>query len=346
MSKRFDSVIASPMGSFVRSPMGVLDVGDIRAVHIIALSAETVDPDSIVPFWDEKILRLSSDDLSNLVSEGRPPWWPAPHPSFGSAWRGDVISGDANTVWYSAYNLSDWAGADIRLIGQLDERWTIDIYRLDGSLAVVNSWRWHQPQIGGGRAWHISPFGNSTTLWGLARVHREDRPQPWHQTSGAPGREMYLVELDPETMQIRRTSPDLLEGLSDAERLRQTYIGSGGGDSSVIWVARYITDTDTSTNRRYEILEYRPDDFSLVRVTVAPRAGSEVLPFGRKRQIHGIGGDSESIWLASFWSDPERAYRVSELPRDFTDENRTILQDEILPPQLTTGTRSLQFEIG
>ncbi len=332
-AKKFDSVLASPMGDFVRSPLGVRDA-DVsnRAVYTIAHGSSVVD--GRVFFGEEQLFRLSLDDLSTSIDEARPPWWPAPHPELGVKWWGDGISGDADTIWYSAFNLVDFYDftetPDAR-----DQRWTIDIFKLTGAFEVVNSWRWHQPQIGGGRAWHISPYGDLTSLWGLARVSQF--PQPFRVPE-----EMYLVELDPDTMAVRRTSPDLWAGLSELERSRQAYARSGGGNSSAIFLSRWIGDL--ANERRYQIMEYSSVDFSLVRVTDGPRTAAPI--FNEKRQIFGIGADSESIWLASRWQSPVDTWRVSELPRDFSNDNRTVLQDEIRPPAVDTGDDRLTIDIG
>ncbi len=341
MSKKFDSVLASRMGDFVRSPLGVKDTGvSNRAVHMIARSGEIRDTNFVA--WDETLFRLSLDDLSQAVIEARPPWWPAPHPIIGQVWQGDSISGDIDTVWYSAINLVDFLGSDLRNVGLLDERWTIDIYRLDRNLEVVNSWRWHQPFLGGGRAWHITPFGDSTALWGLVRVHTE--PQPWMYTHTDEPREMYLVELDPETMEIRRMSNDLYGSDGIDIRIRRPYATAGGGTSSAIWVSRRFTEDDApdASNSRTQIMEYSPADFSLVRVTDGPRSA---LPFPEKRQITGLGGDAQSIWIASIKNTLPRT-SLSELPRDFSNANRTILQDEIQAPVNTTFDFPGAMDIG
>ncbi len=318
-AKEFDSVLASPLGDFVRSPLGVRDAGgDVRAVYSIAIGEDfTVDAGFI--YRSEKIFRLSLDDLTEVVDEARPPWWPTPRPVGGQDWVGIVIAGDSSTIWYTAYNATAFIGAHpVRVEG--DERWTMNIYKLDSQLEVVDSWRWHQPSLGGGRAWNISPFGDSTALWGLARVHTD--PQPWKHGGVEPG-EMYLVELDPETMEIRRASGDLWGGTNADFRQRRVYSFGGGGNSSVIWVARRFNDP---VRQRFftQIMEYDPRDFSLVRVTDGPRSFAQ----GDERlEIDGIGGDSESIWLTQHRTAPPFHSILSELPRNFTHENRTIIQD-------------------
>lgn len=325
MSKRFDSVLASPLGDFVRSPLGVRETGvSNRAVYSIAVGHSF--PDTHFVFESEKLFRLPLDDLTRTIAEVRPPWWPAPHPVWGQEWRGDVISGDADTIWYSAYNIPDLAGSDTLFGNDLAERWTIDIYKLNSQLEAVGSWRWNQPALGGGRAWHIAPFGDSTALWGLARVHTQ--PQPWRHGGVDPG-QMYLVELDPQTMEIRRASSDLWGGTNADFRIRRRYAMAGGGNSSVIWVARRFNDPDRQRIMA-QIMEYDPRDFSLVRVTDGPRSAAQ----GTARlEIDGIGGDSESIWLAQHRPTGSFVGSVlSELPRDFTNDNRTILQDEVDAP--------------
>jgi len=326
-AREFDSIISSPLGAAVKSPLGARETGvSNRAVYSIAKGG------AIGVFDEEKLFRLSLDDLSTAIAEARPPWWPDPHPELGVAWWGDGISGDTDTIWYSAFNLQDFLDQTATPDPQ-DRRWTIDIFKLNGAFDIVNSWRWHQPQMGGGTAWHISPFGDSTALWGLARV--SEFPQPYSHPQ-----EMYLVELDPDTMEVRRTSPNLWEGLS--QPVAQDYARSGGGNSSAIVVSRWIGDF--ANERRYQILEYSPEDFSLVRVTDGPRTAVPI--FAEKRQILGIGVDSQSIWLQLRWQSPTSEHRVSELPRDFSDENRTILQDEIRPPEVDTGVNRITTDIG
>ncbi|KKL74797.1 hypothetical protein LCGC14_2061290 [marine sediment metagenome] len=327
------------MGGFVRSPLGARDAGvSNRAAYIIARGTNFDNNNPRLVSQDETLFRLSLDDLATPLFERRPPWWPAPHPIKGQEWHGDVISGDASTVWYSAVNSVDINDADSEFPRVMDQRWTIDIYKLDGQLGFVKSWRWHQPQLGGGTAWHIAPFGNSTALWGLASVHES----PEAAGVVAP-QESYLVELDPDTMQIRRTSPDLWEGLNTTERLQRRYVLSGGGDSSVIWLARsFVEDPLQPGLVRTQILEYSPADFSLVRITEGPRnTAPDILDQDLKRQIYSVGGDSQSIWILASWVDTVEETRISrrlasELPRDFSNENRTIVQDEVQPPLLTT----------
>lgn len=332
MSKAFGSVIASPMRAFVRSPLGVRETGGPeRAVYMIVGSVGSRDGHG--SWEDEKLFKVSVSDLSTPILEVRPPWWPATHPDLGRSWAGSGISGDSETVWYAAWNTVarvDWTATP----DPIDERWVIDIYKLNGNLEVVNSWRWHQPELGSGRVWRIAPFGDSTALWGLAFVHRY--PQPWRLDE----QEMYLVELDPETMEIRRSSSDLWGSFSDTVRLARPYVPSGGGNSSVIWASRAGTLVDG--RRRDQILEYSPDDFRLVRSTDGPRSG---LTGDTRRLIGSIGGNSQSIWLNLFWGAVLQN-AVSELPRDFSNENRVILQDEIAPPVLGTGSFERVIDIG
>lgn len=337
-ARAFDSIISSPLGAAVKSPLNVRDAGGSnRAVYTVVGGNSFSGTHFVLD--SEKILRLSLDDLTQTIAESRPPWWPAPDSRWGLQWAGDAISGDANTVWYSAFNMRDFHGDNIQQ-GQLDERWTIDIYKLNGQLEVVNSWRWHQPELGGGRAWHIAPFGDSTALWGLARVHAQ--PQPWRHGGADPG-EMYLVELDPQTMEIRRASADLWGGGNADFRIRRRYATAGGGNSSVIWVSRRFNDPD---RQRFmaQIMEYDPRDFSLVRVTDGPRSAAQ----GTARlEIDGIGGDSGSIWLAQH--RPTGTFIgsiLSELPRDFTNDNRTILQDELRAPVVEEGQFRFTHSIG
>lgn len=339
MSKQFDSVIASPMRGLVRSPLGVLDTGvSNRAVYIISRGFDFEshnNPRLLVQ--DETLFRLSLDDLATATLEKRPPWWPAPHPIKGQEWQGDIISGDANTVWYSAVNSVDLNDADSEFPRVLDQRWTIDIYKLDSNLEVVNSWRWPQPSLGGGRAWHIAPFGDSTALWGLASVHESPEgagliiPQ-----------EMYLVELDPETMAIRRVSPELLLDFPNTELTLRIFARGGGGTADAIWLAWRRASLDPDLPRsQSQIVEYDPTDFRRVRITDGPRS----VPFEGRRDIGGIGGDSQSIWLSLSTLGEPRSF-VSELPRDYTNENRTIIQDEIIPPRLTTFETAFSEDIG
>lgn len=326
MSKEFGSVIASPMKGFVRSPLGVRETGGVSVVYVDARNTQLSG--NVYYFWtfDEKILRVRRDDLSHLVSEARPPWWPDPNPIVGQTWVGDGISGDADTVWYSAFNYVDRYDVHDGRPDQTRYRWKINIYRLNSRLQTVDSWRWHQPRLGGGTAWRIVPFGNSDVLWGLASVTVS--PQ-----AGSPIEEMYLVELDPVTMAIRRSSRELWFGLDTAGRARRPYAPSGGGDSSVIWLARTF-NFDTAANRQSQIMEYNPSDLRFVRLADGPRSAWEGAD---KRLIHGIGGNSDTIWLAMQRfpiPGPSTAadFFLSELPSDFSNENRTIIQDEIASP--------------
>ncbi len=320
MSKKFDSVIASKMGDFVRSPLGVRDTGGIRrAVYSSTFATLAGD----FPPNDAKLFRLTLDDLSIVELAARPPWYPAPDPDFGQAWSGDVVSGDANTVWYSAIHLPSLFNPILSA-----RRFVIDIYRMNGDLEPVNSWRWHQPTFGGGAIYRVVPFGTSDVLWGLGFV--QDVPQP--TTSVA--LEAYLLELDPDTMEIRRASDNLWAGLNESERLLQPFESSGGGTSSAIWLARHFRP-DTGSIRVSQIMKFDPDTFDLVSIVDGPRSR---LPLGERRFIRGIGGDSQSIWLVSrsdaFDVIPgtpgQRFSLVSELPASFSASDRTIIQDEVL----------------
>ena len=312
------------MGDFVRSPLGVRDTGGVgRAVYLSSLDFRIVPPGGGLDLtYDEKLFRLSLDDLSNPLVERRPPWWPSPHPDFGQSWFGMSVSGDAETAWYAAMNLTDF----YRTPGA---RWTIDIYRLRSDLTVVNSWRWSAPDFGNGHMTQVVPFGTSEVLWGLGFVRAG-------LGTGELPTQMYLLELDPVTMEIRRSSPDLWSGLTATQRHQRLFLWGGGGTASRIWVGLTFRP-DTSTERSI-IREYSPSDFSLIRQFDAPRSQN---PPETRRIVQNLGGDDDSIWISSrspvFGEVPGSTgfsyqTRISELPSDFSNDNRTILQDEIVAP--------------
>ncbi len=326
MAKKFDSVLASPVGDFVRSPLGVRDAGGVgRAVYTIAFSTSLRDAQVFIE--GETLFRLSLDDLTGSIADSRPPWWPAPDPALGQLWRGTDISGDSEVLWYAALNQEDFNRGI----------YTIDIFKLNSRFEILQSIRWHQPELGVGRAWLIRPFGDSLSLFGLAFVNRV-------QAVTVAFEEVYIVELDPRTMAVRRSSPDLFEGLTDEQRALQRF-DAAGGHASAIWLSKVTLDLKPSI-RRVEILEYRPSDFMLVRRTLAPGG---LLPFPERRDNHGIGGDSESIWIATnsvSFDATISLTRVSELPRDFGDANRTIIQDEVIAPQENVGEFRSTLSIG
>lgn len=321
MSKKFESVIASPMGDFVRSPLGVRDAGAERAVYLSSLNYTLTGTQISDQHYDEQLLALSPSDLGTPRLESRPPWWPSPHPDFGQNWLGQSMSGDANTVWYSAYDLRDFYGEGAR--------YTIRIDKMTSTFAPVRSWIWPAPSFGNGFMADLVPFGTSAVLWGLGFVASDLVP---YRTVD----EMYLLELDPDTMAIRRSSNDLWAGLTTEQRAQRPFIRGGGGTMSRIWVALEFRP-DPSTQRSI-IREYAPDTFELIRQFDAPRSRN---PVDTRRVVRNIGGDDDSIWISSdspvFGNVPGSIpglyqQRVSELPAAFSDENRTILQDELVAP--------------
>ncbi len=322
-ARAFDSIISSPLGAAVKSPLNARETGGGgRAVYLSSVNFRIVPPGGGLNFtYDEKLFRLSLDDLSSPLTEKRPPWWPSPHPDFGQTWTGMSISGDAETAWYTAANLTDLYRAPP------DGRWTIDIYKLRSDLTSVDSWRWDAPGFGGGHMTYVAVFGTSEVLWGLGLV------RPGLNPFASPT-QVHLLELDPVTMEIRRSSSDLWSGLTPTQRAQRPFLLGGGGTSSRIWIA--LTFLPDSSTERSIILEYRPSDFSLIRQFDAPRSQS---PPATRRIVQNLGGDDESIWISSrseaFGNVPgngQHQTRISELPSDFSDENRTILQDDIVAP--------------
>lgn len=316
MSKKFDSVIASPMGAFVRSPLGVRESGGVtRAVYVSCAG-------DVSAARDDKIFRLSLDDLSNPIAEGRPPWWPAPHPQFGQEWSTLTISGDSGTVWYSAVNLADFYGDP--------GRWTIDIYKLRSDFTIIDSWRWSPRPFGNGHLAHVQVFGTSEILWALGYIQFE-------ALRASRVTQMYLFELDPVTMDIRRSSGDLWEGVEETSLRR--FNAGGGGTPSVIRLNHqrlYLTPVGQENFIRRTIQTYSPDDFHFVGEVDAPRTR---LEGDDARFLSYVGGDDTSIWItlssAAFGRVPGELgsfNRISELPADYSDENLTIIQDEIIAP--------------